>query len=351
MTDPLWLYKLKNGLLGTPDNYGGLLDEQQTKGAQSNGMMNFGASLLASSGPSATPTSFGQAFGQAALQGRQGKQQAAQDSLQSVLLKRQLAQANQKTNRNHVIGNSLVDDEGKVIYQGTALDNVFGRVNPGDYTPKSLGVFAESGDWKDLERVWAPVSPVVKETARGMEVIAPQRGGGPAQRELLTSNASEALALGEKEKQKELGGGAGKLASDISSQKVKGATSFAVYENARNGVAQALSETFTGPIVGSGPALTSARQKADTALAAMAPALKGVFRDAGEGTFTEGDQQLLMNMLPSRTTSPEARDFALSNIDAIVRAKLRVGSFEDYYKSLPSGAAFTGPDGKKRVKP
>lgn len=347
--DPLFMYKLKAGLIGKPNTYDGMLSEDQAAQAQNQGMMNFGAALLQAGGPSATPVSLGQALGGAVMAGNQAHQSAGQQSIQSLLLKKQL-QA-QSANRNHVIGNALVDDSGKVIYQGTPLDNVFGRVNPGDYTPASLSKFNESKDWKDLERVWAPVAPIVRETARGYEVIAPNRDGSPAKRELLTTNQQEASALAEKERQKEIGGGAGKLTSELATQKVKGATAFSVYENARNGVANALSETYTGPMVGAGPAFTAARQKADAALAAMAPSLKGIFREAGEGTFTEGDQKLLMDMLPSRRTSPEARDFALSNIDAIVRAKLKVGSFDDYYNSLPRGATFTGPDGKKRVKP
>jgi hypothetical protein len=54
----------------------------------------------------------------------------------------------------------------------------------------------------------------------------------------------------------------------------------------------------------------------------MAPILKQLFRGAGEGTFTNQDQELLIAMLPTRKDTPEARIIKVQNIDAIVRAKL-----------------------------
>lgn len=62
---------------------------------------------------------------------------------------------------------------------------------------------------------------------------------------------------------------------------------------------------------------------AEGSVAAMAPVLKQLFRTAGEGTFTDKDQQLLVSMLPTRTDTPAARQFKMTNIDNIVRAKLQ----------------------------
>lgn len=87
---PAWLDKLQTGLLGKPDTYGGLLSDEQAAQARNSGLMNFGASLLASSGPSPMPTSLGQAFGQATLQGRSAQGQSTQDALNAALLKKQL---------------------------------------------------------------------------------------------------------------------------------------------------------------------------------------------------------------------------------------------------------------------
>jgi hypothetical protein len=54
----------------------------------------------------------------------------------------------------------------------------------------------------------------------------------------------------------------------------------------------------------------------------MAPVLKQIFRVAGEGTFTDKDQALLLEMVPTRKDSPEARAIKTQNIDNIIRAKL-----------------------------
>ena len=68
--------------------------------------------------------------------------------------------------------------------------------------------------------------------------------------------------------------------------------------------------------------LGTANSIAAILVAAMAPILKQLFRGAGEGTFTDKDQELLVAMLPTRKDTPEARVIKVQNIDAIVRAKL-----------------------------
>lgn len=99
-------------------------------------------------------------------------------------------------------------------------------------------------------------------------------------------------------------------------------TALAQYEAAREGVVSGLAGTQTGPIVGRLPALTKEQQIAEGGVAALAPILKQVFRAAGEGVFTDRDQQLLLDMAPKRTDHPEAAAAKIRNIDAIVKAKL-----------------------------
>lgn len=89
-------------------------------------------------------------------------------------------------------------------------------------------------------------------------------------------------------------------------------------------LANALNSTRTGPIVGRMAALSADAQNADSAVAAMAPVLKGLFRQAGEGTFTKDDQAVLMAMLPTREMLPEARKDALRRVNDMVRAKLQI---------------------------
>lgn len=111
-----------------------------------------------------------------------------------------------------------------------------------------------------------------------------------------------------------------------------------VYEKAKQGLLTGLQETATGPLIGKLPAITSKQQTAQGGVAAMAPVLKQLFRAAGEGVFTDRDQQLLIEMIPTRETNPEARRAMLENIDAIVRAKLGMsgqgGNVVDF-NSLP----------------
>jgi hypothetical protein len=95
-----------------------------------------------------------------------------------------------------------------------------------------------------------------------------------------------------------------------------------VYEVGIKALSEALGQTSTGPIIDILPALTANAQSAEGAIAMMGPTLKSVFREAGEGTFTEGDQKLLMDMLPTRKDLPAARDFKMKTIDAMIRLKL-----------------------------
>ena len=99
-----------------------------------------------------------------------------------------------------------------------------------------------------------------------------------------------------------------------------------VYDVAFKSLGGALGKTYTGPIAGLMPALTSEAQSADGAVSMILPTLKSVFRGAGEGTFTDSDQKLLTDMAPTRRDTPATIKFKMNAIDAIVRAKLGGGS-------------------------
>lgn len=98
-----------------------------------------------------------------------------------------------------------------------------------------------------------------------------------------------------------------------------------LYETAKEGLISGLGGSETGQIVGRLPAITAKQQIAKGSVAAMAPVLKQIFRTAGEGVFTDRDQQLLLDMIPTRTELPEARAAMIANIDAIVKAKIKSG--------------------------
>lgn len=97
---------------------------------------------------------------------------------------------------------------------------------------------------------------------------------------------------------------------------------FNMYESAMAGVIEGLGGSNTGPLIGRLPAVTSNQQVAEGAVSAIAPVLKQLFRAAGEGSFTDKDQELLMAMIPTRTDTPAARNWKIRNIDAIIRQKL-----------------------------
>ena len=109
----------------------------------------------------------------------------------------------------------------------------------------------------------------------------------------------------------------------IGDKAVEAKKTLQAYATARDGLLDGLEGTdATGPFVGRIPATTSAAQIADGGVAAMAPILKGLFRSAGEGTFTDKDQELLMGMVPTRNDRPDARAAKIANIDRIVSAKM-----------------------------
>jgi hypothetical protein len=101
---------------------------------------------------------------------------------------------------------------------------------------------------------------------------------------------------------------------------------FNAFSAAMQGLERSMAQTQTGPISGRLPAVTAAAQTAEGAVAATAPILKQLFRSAGEGTFTDRDQQLLLDMVPTRKDHPEARAAKIQMINQIVAAKLGIQS-------------------------
>lgn len=103
----------------------------------------------------------------------------------------------------------------------------------------------------------------------------------------------------------------------------EGQKTFRVFSLALDNLSQSLGATsLSGPVAGRIPATTSASQIADAAKAIMLPTLKQIFRQAGEGVFTDKDQEALEAMLPRRQQTREAQMANIDAIEIIVRAKL-----------------------------
>jgi len=97
---------------------------------------------------------------------------------------------------------------------------------------------------------------------------------------------------------------------------------FKVYEVGISNLGEALGQTETGYLYGKIPAITSGAQTFEAAGDLMLPVLKDIFRKAGEGTFTDSDQRVMENMLPTRGDAPEAARAKMKMLDDMIRAKL-----------------------------
>ena len=81
-------------------------------------------------------------------------------------------------------------------------------------------------------------------------------------------------------------------------------------------------DILTGSLQGNLPAASQSSRMFETTQKQMLPLLKDVFRKPGEGTFTEGDQRLLTELLPNRTMNAEEFDVAIRRLDAVVAMKV-----------------------------
>ena len=91
------------------------------------------------------------------------------------------------------------------------------------------------------------------------------------------------------------------------------------------------------------------------------PLLKDMFRQAGEGVFTDKDQEVLEALIPTRGMSPGAIAEALEQVDRLVQSKLRDPrkSIEEIIAENEANAAPAAPSGQtglpnvklKSVKP
>lgn len=205
------------------------------------------------------------------------------------------------------------------------------------------GLSSEARTFNDMVKK-AGLTPAEEKLARRIELgLAPRAVGSAAQTisqdQNLTNQvaASEAAIAGAKEGAKlaqeyklkpkiaeavGIAQGKVKLALDQEEEGRSDAKALRVFDAAMTSLNEALGGTTTGPVAGLLPAMTANAQMADGAVAMIAPTLKQIFRTAGEGNFTDADQKLLMDMVPTRTDSPEARMFKMNAINTIVRQKL-----------------------------
>lgn len=315
--DPTLLQKLLAGLAGTPAN-AGAVDPATRQAAQRQALMAMSAQLLAGSGPSPQRQSFGSIAGQSLLAGQQANQQGIDSALQTQLLMSQI-QRNKQTQQQRKLttvgaGGAVLDENGKVVYtnpakQGEGPSNWeewvrYNELSPDDQkrylemkrNQNALQLVDVAGGKNIFNKASGALNPVT---------TAQQEASGAAQ---IAGAQSQARATGE----------------ITGAREGSAPTAYAAYQSGVKSLESAMGGTETGPIAGRIPAITAAQQTAEGAEATMAPILKQLFRQAGEGTFTDSDQALLMKMVPTRKDHPEARKAKIEMIDGIVRAKLGI---------------------------
>jgi hypothetical protein len=112
---PSFWNRVQSGLFGPSQSYGGLLSPEDEAAARRQGLMALSSQLLSASGPSRMPTSLGSALGQGMMAAQQAQKQSIDDRLQAMLVATQLQKRAEPA--RHIVGNTMVDDNGKVIYQ------------------------------------------------------------------------------------------------------------------------------------------------------------------------------------------------------------------------------------------
>ena len=255
---------------------------------------------------------------QAYQQARQGGRMDQAAALQAQLAQQQLA-AGQRA--------SQMADVQETAQFGDKLSN---------FTPQQIG---QAGQGIQPQGPGLPADQMrLQKLAEGFHAISQKQSLGVREKESeIKVNEARAKALGEQQvyvdpdtgrqivvpKGAKLIPRAPKGGKAATNQDLESAME--LYETAKEGLISGLGGSETGSIVGRLPAITAKQQIAKGSVAAMAPVLKQIFRTAGEGVFTDRDQQLLLDMIPTRTELPEARTAMIANIDAIVKAKIKSG--------------------------
>lgn len=317
------------GLLGVPND--GSLPPEVRKAMLMQAMGAMGGNLMANSGWSPQRVSFGQALGNSLLATQQQVREGRQDELQSLLLRSRLNQKDRKR-PTAVMGPNgqpvFVDEQDAIGKQPfMKAGSEYGPYQPGDYTPASWAKFQQSKNPADLERYSTPR----QEFSPSFQNVTKTLPDGSTQQGTFNTRTGEynwggqIVPAGQKARVEAKGRAEGEFAG---TREAKSPIAYATYQAGIKSLEQAMEGTNTGPLVGRIPAFTAGQQIAEGAEATMAPVLKQLFRDAGEGTFTDSDQAMLMRMVPTRKDHPEARKAKIEMIDGIVKAKLGINAAE-----------------------
>ena len=243
------------------------------------------------------------------------------------------------------------------------------------YIAETQGIISDpsllTASMREFQSLTKGLTPEEQEKARRVKLGLDPRAGLSAQERIAQDprlaemvgvsqagieGAKEAAKLGEQLKLKpEIEAAVKKAVSDVTvmaelaEESRSDSKALNLYEVGMGGLSEALGQTSTGPVMGMLPAVTAEAQIAEGAISAMAPILKQMFRAAGEGTFTDTDQAMLMRMLPTRSDRPKARVSKLQNIDAIVRAKLSKAQQSQPQQQKQGGQVMIDANGNRAI--
>ena len=223
-------------------------------------------------------------------------------------------------------GYAALDPKGyAAMFPKEGVAGGIGTYNPRDYTTESWDQFIKTADPGVLKRYETSAQERIAtnpDLANAVAVTQGQIAGEKAGSAESAKLNAQAELKPDVEKAVTIAKETAKQMVEQSGEQRSNDMALRMYDTAMTALSDALGGTATGPGVGWLPAVTANAQIAEGAVSAMAPILKQLFRTSGEGTFTDKDQELLLNMIPTRKTLPEARDSQIKAIDAIVRAKL-----------------------------
>ena len=193
----------------------------------------------------------------------------------------------------------------------------YGKYQPGDYTADSFAKFTQSGDPSVLEK--DRTGRLIK-VDRGDEIqFLHPVSGAVVKTETKKLSPSQTVDYKSDVKKAEA-----EAAADVkkSVEQQANNVTYTAFKAGIDDYQKALDGTLTGYIQGRLPAATASQQIADGAKSIMLPLLKSLFRGAGEGTFTDKDQELLEGMLPTRKDHPEAAKAKIDMVNKVVALKL-----------------------------
>jgi hypothetical protein len=193
-----------------------------------------------------------------------------------------------------------------------SLPSPFAAINPKDFTPDSLTAAIKPDGTIDRTKLVAITQPRTGQLGVYDEYLKQEEEAGRVPKSIDKFITDQKIA-----------GRTPAVAKEIMGRQQDEKT-MRVYVAASNGLLTGLEGATSGPFVGMIPPFTAAQQTAEGSVAALAPVLKQMFRSAGEGVFTDKDQELLMKMVPTRQDLPEARHAKIDNIDNIISKKLGV---------------------------